>query len=410
MSGDDPELSLLTTLAAALSGSQSVQASLQVPDEHWSPAPRPASSPVSLWGRSPESGGRSLPRSVLSAVLRELRVQWLLRAGRSPVSPSGVYRLAPRALGSGIRAGLRRRLLEGVVVEFRSASAGNRVLEEIADSVGAELTLPSLSLGAGGAVLVKAKTTSGPALVRCGLAGSSNDPAVAAAGLRLLNGLGVAQAPCQLHAGKHGDVSWSFESFLPGGRPSELTAPLVRQIAEMLGDLPRKPSPASVYEDFAFISSIAPKHNRSIEKWLLRLDPHLLAMPGIFMHGDLWTGNVLADASGRLSGVVDWDAWRPDGAPGVDLLHLVATDMRLYSRLSLGEIFLRRPWEASFYKRSSADYWDRLGVAATPELLDTVGAAWWVTQAAGDVRRDASLANDPSWVERNVSNVIRSAV
>ena len=341
--------------------------------------------------------------------MRELRVQWILRAGRSSISPSGVYRLAPRALGSGLRAGLRRRLLEGVVVEFRAPSAGTRVLEEIAASVGAELTLPSLSLGAGGAVLVQAKTASGPALVRCGLTGSSNDPAVAAAGLRLLNGLGVSQAPCQLHAGNYGDVSWSFESFLPGGRPAELTAPLVRQIAEMLSDLPRKPAPSSVYEDFAFIASVAPWHAEAIEKWLLKLEPHLLAMPGILMHGDLWTGNVLADPSGDLSGVVDWDAWRPDGAPGVDLLHLVATDMRLFSRLSLGEVFLRKPWTAPFYTSSSADYWQRLGVVPTPELLDAVGAAWWVTQASGDLRRDSTLADDPSWMARNVSNVIRSA-
>jgi hypothetical protein len=213
-------------------------------------------------------------------------------------------------------------------------------------------------------------------------------------------------APYQL--GVTRGLSWSLESFLPGARPSQLTIGLVEQVAGMLVRLPRSASPSSVHQDLAYLANIAPAHAATIERWEDHLAEQLKALPGVFLHGDLWLGNVLAESTGDLSGVVDWDAWRPDGVPGVDLLHLVATDIRLSHGLSLGEAYLRRPWTTQLYANGSASYWNRLGIAPSASLLEAVGAAWWVTQAAGDLRRDSQLANDGDWMSRNISNVIRS--
>jgi O-antigen/teichoic acid export membrane protein len=44
------------------------------------------------------------------------------------------------------------------------------------------------------------------------------------------------------------------------------------------------------------------------------------------VHGDLWLGNVLLARRGaRLTGVVDWEASRPDDLPAVDIAHLLLT-------------------------------------------------------------------------------------
>jgi hypothetical protein len=118
-------------------------------------------------------------------------------------------------------------------------------------------------------------------------------------------------------------------------------------------------------------------------------------------HGDLWAGNVLAK-DGRLTGVLDWDAWHPAGVPGADLLHYVAAGIALSSSLSLAELLLERPWRARPFREVAPLLWQALGIDADEQVLQVVGVAWWAGQMAQDLVRNPVNADDEDWVARNV--------
>jgi aminoglycoside phosphotransferase (APT) family kinase protein len=123
-------------------------------------------------------------------------------------------------------------------------------------------------------------------------------------------------------------------------------------------------------------------------------------------HGDLWSGNLLV-ADGRLTGVVDWDAWHPSAVPGTDLLHLIATEEVLRTRSCLGDVWRQQPWESPAFALAARDYWQALGVRPSRQVLEAVGAAWWAGQVAHSIVMDAHLTHDGDWTERNVHAVLR---
>jgi hypothetical protein len=125
----------------------------------------------------------------------------------------------------------------------------------------------------------------------------------------------------------------------------------------------------------------------------------LRGLPSVLRHGDLWIGNLLVDA-GRLSGVVDWDAWDPGAVPGADLLHLHATSRRIAERCELGDVWMGRPWRDAAY-RSLLDP----TAASIPE--DVLAIAWWAGEVRGTVSRHPTRAVDEGWLAVNVDAVLR---
>ncbi|HUF78192.1 MAG TPA: hypothetical protein VMR44_04670 [Thermoanaerobaculia bacterium] len=105
---------------------------------------------------------------------------------------------------------------------------------------------------------------------------------------------------------------------------------------------------------------IAPGDQAASPEWYRRLRLGLAEAPWPLAagHGDFWARNVLlpepgegpAEASGRLSGVVDWEHFRPQAPPFDDLFHFA---------LSYGESFpwggRRRPPEEAFRRSFLAD-------------------------------------------------------
>jgi hypothetical protein len=205
--------------------------------------------------------------------------------------------------------------------------------------------------------------------------------------------------PGTLAAGRSREVSWLVEELLPGRRPDRLTAALVDQVASFVAALPASDTAPAVRDDAAVIAAAAPG---SADAVLRAADAVAASEPARrphLGHGDLWSGNVLADGD-RLTGVIDWDAWSPAAVPGVDLLHLLGTEQRIRTRSSLGEVWLRRPWDDPDFADAARRHWPEWGGDAGHRRM--VGTAWWLGQLAADVRRSPALAGDDRWLARNV--------
>jgi hypothetical protein len=119
-------------------------------------------------------------------------------------------------------------------------------------------------------------------------------------------------------------------------------------------------------------------------------------------HGDLWHGNLLIDR-GKLSGVVDWDAWRSDGVPGTDVLHLLGTAERRRRSMAFGTYWASRPWRTPSCRTPLCHLLELLDLPVDDDTVDTIAAAWWLGQVAADLARDPSLATRRPWIEDNIT-------
>jgi aminoglycoside phosphotransferase (APT) family kinase protein len=128
----------------------------------------------------------------------------------------------------------------------------------------------------------------------------------------------------------------------------------------------------------------------------------------VLAHGDLWASNLLL-RRGRLTGVVDWDAWHPSAVPGIDLLQLVAVARSREQNRTLAELLPERPWGDPLFAGGSAAYWRAFGIDPVEEVLAAVGVAWWAAQTHSRLRRQPADAGNPEWVRRNVVPVLRIA-
>ena len=142
-----------------------------------------------------------------------------------------------------------------------------------------------------------------------------------------------------------------------------------------------------------------------------------------WIHGDLWPANVLIDpATGRVSGLVDWDSAEPGEPILQDLLHLALTTRRRVERRDLGALIVEllngAPWAeddllvlGSGAAEPTAT--DSDGAADPPDLaafggLDRATAVWlyWLRAIDINLVRHPELAADRRWVDANVGRVL----
>ena len=357
---------------------------------------------VVVWGRPALPAGAGGRHGARQAVARERALAALRRHPPAGRVVRGVHRMDPPALRVGLRAGVRTALLRGALVELARPDAPRRVLDAVLETAGAGAG-GRLRLGAGGTLLTPVEHAAGPGVLRAALQGAPGDPAPVAVALRTL--AGDRRVPPLHAAGTTAGASWTVEGRLRGRRPAALTPALVDEVAAFCAGLPRPGGHASVQPDLELLAERLPQHSDSLRAVAHDVAPHLAALPAVGRHGDLWSGNLLADG-GRLTAVLDWDAWSPAGVPGTDLLHLLGTERRLGTRAALGEVLLERPWDREPTRSALAGYWRRLDVAPGSRALDAVGVAWWAAQLAGDLRRTPGLADDAGWRARNVERVL----
>ena len=311
---------------------------------------------------------------------------------------AAVHRWEPPLLGtSRSKQALKRALMSGVVVELGHAE---RRVDEAWSSSGAATHLDSFEVSSGGSIRVS--LNAGDGIFRAGKGRTPASPERAAAALSRLPAWDLVPSPAR--SGETAGVAWLVEQALPGHRPTHLTADVIAQVTEFCRSLPRSDeAPRSVDEDIETIARHVPEYATKLVDLKTRSSP-LPTSGSIARHGDLWAGNLLVD-DGRLSGVLDWDAWNEFGVPGADLLNLISYEAAP-SGSALGQRWAARPWDREPFTSAAAAYWPGIGLKPTPEFLEAVGVAWWACQAAATLERLPHLASDRRWLEANLDPVL----
>lgn len=370
----------------------------------WADVPTPEADRAISWGAPART---ALTLGAVAAAARRERA--LRRVRRSP-GLVAVHRLSPPALRGGrIRRAVRDLLLGGALVEIRGVDAPPRPLEAILTAAGAAADPLAIRPGSGDVVLLRGRRDGIPVVLRIAPLGALGGPSHCAAALRLLDAVPRVPNPRLLAVGATTSYSWSVESALPGQRPSKLSAALLSDLASRWTDMPRAAGPpAALGADLLVVEAARPDRRHELDALRRRLEPVLASWPAVLRHGDLWAGNLLAKG-GKLTGVVDWDAWATAGVPGTDLLQLVATERRMATKRSLGAAWREAPWCDATFRRLVAPTLDAVGMPADRETLEVVGIAWWAAEVSGTLRRAGHRRPTEQWIAANVDAVLARA-
>jgi hypothetical protein len=220
----------------------------------------------------------------------------------------------------------------------------------------------------------------------------------------------VPQIPRLLATGNSAGASWAAEQAVRGSRPPRVGQSLIKDVGAILRLLPRGTgSPTSVIDDLSVIGTAIPTRAAAVTQLLDRVSGELERLPAMTRHGDLWSGNLLVQ-DGRVSGVVDWDAWHPASVPGTDLLQLLVTDWRHHGTHSLGDAWVQRPWDRQTGTLDLRRHLRGVGVHPDEDVVELVALAWWAAEVSGTLRRAPSLGSDSSWLAHNVDQVLEVCV
>jgi hypothetical protein len=356
-----------------------------------------------VWGGEP-SRAEARADAVRGAWRRERTLARLRLRPPGPLIVAGVHRWPWEFHRSRFLPVVARAVRAGLLVELRADRHGPRAIDAAAQAAGALRGVARLAFGEAGSASARiARAAGADVLLRAGITGTGSDAAHAVAGLERLALLGLPWVPKPEGNGHTGTVSWSAEQLLPGRPPQRLTPDLVADVCRVLLALPQAEGPPAAFsDDVEALCQALPELAQDLRGMLARHQAVLASLPCVMRHGDLWTGNLLAQ-DGRLTGVVDWDSWHPAAVPGADLLHLVAAERARTGHRTFAQELLERPWEAPAFQAGASGYWRALGVEAREPVLRAVGAAWWAGQAARHLARLPRRAHDEGWVATQVS-------
>jgi hypothetical protein len=300
------------------------------------------------------------------------------------------------------------RLREGLLVELTRDRRAPRHLDVAARAAGVERRIEAFHVGAGGSVCARTEVSgAGAAILRVAAAGSAIDPRRAAAALERLEPVTGGEVPRLVGQGAEGPAAWSAETLLPGRVPVHVTLDIVERVAAFCATLPRGDGPAGAFgEAFSGMCERMPQLAERLRAVQARVAEVIGELPSVVGHGDLWRGNLLVDR-GRLTGVVDWDAWHPSAVPGTDLLHLVYSARAFATHRTFAELLADPDWNPSgALSEGSRAYWAAIGVEPSRRVREAVAVAWWAAQTHSRLDREPDDAADPAWLGRNVEPVL----
>jgi phosphotransferase family enzyme len=380
-------------------------------DERWEPLPStPLEQEILVWGRGSLRSGRGAAAALRWAMGRE-RAFRSIRRRLSATDVVRIHRIPPPRLAGGVvRERIRGAILGGAIVELSKTGGVRRVIDDVAGQAGAIDPVTSLMPGSGGSLLIRMRDASGArVLLRVGRGGTPGDPHPGASALAALHHLRVEQIPRALGRGATAGATWSTESLLPGRRPARVADALALEIARLCSALPRSDQPPTAHaQDLRSVTAAFPRWTALLARIDDEIGEVARAVPSVLRHGDLWAGNVLV-RRGRLTGIVDWDAWHPSALPGVDLLHLMATGEELRARAGLGHVWRQQPWMGERFRSLTVDYWGSMRIVPNERFLHVLGLAWWASYVAASIYRLPHLAEDARWAESNVERVLKTA-
>ena len=348
----------------------------------------------------------------LSRILRrESRIIQLRLFGSAGRRVRSVHRIPAPGPSTGLAPQRLRDLgLGGALVVMTSERGGATDAERAVAAAGVRPTGRPV-IRAAGSVLQPGlhAATATPVMVRVGAIATSADPSRAAAGLAQARASGLLLAPALIDQGRSGSASWTVETRLPGRPVRGLVPAIFSALVTVWAALPSTDGqpPDRVQRDLRSIIVALPELGPSLEEDGDAIAPTLRGLRPVFGHGDLWAGNLLSDR-GRLTGVVDWDAWSDRELPGVDLLQLYATSWRFRVGRSLGAAWLEQPWNHSAFAHRMPPYWRAIGFEPKEEYLVVAGLSWWAREIAGTLERYPQRRRDTTWLRANVEPVLAS--
>lgn len=378
-------------------------------DWRFDPPPDALEADALVWGRGvSESGTRR--SELLRRWIARRRAVARLRSSPPPPFEALVHPWPPDTLRGGptLRNRLRASVLAGALVELARPPRSNRVLDACTRAAGATATA-ALRPGAGGQVLTRVRLPHGVGILRAARADTAGDPWHAAEALERMAAAGSTIVPRLLGRDETLAARWTTESELPGRRPAELTEALLEEAIRFCASLPTSgTAPTAPEDDLEAIARHLPDRAAVLDVLRAEISSQLSNLPGVLRHGDLWAGNLLT-SGGRLAGVIDWGSWHPAGAPGTDVLHLLANEEGLRTRRGLGAMWASRPWRSVEFEQAVAPYWASLEVRPTGDELEAVGLAWWAARVAATLQVEPELSTDEGWLGANVDPVLDRA-
>lgn len=230
-----------------------------------------------------------------------------------------------------------------------------------------------------------------------------------------LVGAGI-ELPVAVGHGTLGSQAWSMETAVGGRRATEALgdglAPeaLLANASVALTHLHRPTARPLVVDDAvlrtwvdepaAVVARACPDGAEGLARIAASLHAALRgrAVTVAWSHGDASPGNLLVDPSRGVTGVVDWEAARPDRLPELDLVTLIAS-VRAESRTrEFGEVvlaLLERPWTDEEIAALAGGPNPHLDREALVRLA-------WLHHVATNLAKSEAYAVNRVWVLRNV--------
>ena len=375
-------------------------------DPRWE-LPEPADgADVVICGRPPLRAVTQPVAALANALRRRLFVRRCRRSGWRGLTVTAVHDLPPPP-GPTLKPlrWLRDRLLSGTLVVLAD-TAPESVLDAVGRAAGAARAPSSFHAPGDGSAVARALVGGEEKILRLARVGDPADPAAIADALEHLERAEVGPVPRLGGRGVTDGISWMTESVLTGVRPPRVGPALWEQAIAFCAHLPLTGGPPRAPRDeLAVVGGSFPRHADVIDGVRARIAPVVETLPATVRHGDFWGGNLLVRRQ-ELTGVIDWGAWHPAGAPGTDLLHLFASERKRRSRGELGSLWLGRIWADEAFSALTRPYWRNLGIDPTPEVLDAIAVSWWAAWVAQSVTRHPGRAHQAKWVEGNVDCVV----
>ena len=132
-------------------------------------------------------------------------------------------------------------------------------------------------------------------------------------------------------------------------------------------------------------------------------------IPFVMNHGNYWLGNLLFDANGSLTGVVDWDLAKDSWLPMLDVLHLLIRNESLERNLALGEVIIlfdERIRERIPLSPTIRDYCGTFSIG--PNLMRAFLFFHWIQHIQQHLRFETVALSRMDWLKKNVFSVLKT--
>jgi hypothetical protein len=136
------------------------------------------------------------------------------------------------------------------------------------------------------------------------------------------------------------------------------------------------------------------------------------AVRAVWVHGDLWPGNLLVDpGTQQVTGIVDWDLAGPDELPVHDYLHVLLSRRRVASGAQMGEVVSevlsgRAPLTPEERRELARSYW--CFPAGAPPLQVLLLLYWLRYVATISLQQNSYVTHSVRiWQRRNVHRVLK---